>query len=85
MKNDLESSKVLVAYEKIMEKGHPTEFGKLYEGIEAYSDYDGYTVYMKGNGVELKVGFHNTYHLDYEQEHLKELFVKKVLSIAEHA
>ncbi|MFB9135548.1 DUF3081 domain-containing protein [Vibrio sp. AK197] len=82
MKNDLEPTKVLLAYEKVMKYGTPTEHGKRYEGIEALSDYDGYTVYMKGNGVELKLGFHNTYHLDYEQERLKEEFVKKVAALA---
>lgn len=78
MKNELESSKILHAYEKVMEYGTPTEFGKIYEGIEAFSDYDGYTVYLRGNGVELKVGFHNTYHLEYDQEHLRDSFLKKI-------
>ncbi|SDG82143.1 Protein of unknown function [Vibrio xiamenensis] len=83
MKNDLEPAKVLLAYEKIIKNGTETEFGKIYQGVEAYSDYDGYTVYMKGNGVELKMGFHNTYHLEYEQERLKEAFIKKVLLLAD--
>ncbi len=82
MKNDLEPAKVLLAYEKITQNGTDTEFGKVYQGVEAYSDYDGYTVYLRGNGVELKMGFHNTYHLDYEQERLKEAFIQKVLSLA---
>jgi len=30
----------------------------------------------------LKIGFHNTYHLDYDQEHLKESFLKKVAMLA---
>lgn len=66
MKNELDPTKILHAYEVIMERGTPTEFGKIYEGVEAFSDYDGYSVYMRGNGVELKIGFHNTYHLDYD-------------------
>ena len=53
------------------------EDGKLYEGICAFSDIDGYTVYLKGSGVLLRFGFHNTYHLDYQHEKNKidELFV----------
>lgn len=77
MKNELDPSKVLQAYENVMNNGSPTEFGKIYEGVEAFSDYDGYNVFLRGNGVELKVGFHNTYHLEYEQEHLKETFFEK--------
>lgn len=78
MKNGLDTGKALRAYELIMERGTPTEHGKIYGGLEAYSDYDGYNVYMRGNGVELKVGFHNTYELDYDQEHLRDSFLKKV-------
>ena len=59
------------------------EDGKLYEGICAFSDIDGYTVYLKGSGVLLRFGFHNTYHLDYQHEKNKEDFLKKVLYIAE--
>ncbi|GAA5647590.1 MULTISPECIES: DUF3081 domain-containing protein [Vibrio] len=82
MKNELDPTKVLQAYETVMSRGTPTEFGKMYEGIEAFSDYDGYNVYMRGNGVELKVGFHNTYHLEYDQEHLRDSFLKKVAMLA---
>jgi len=32
--------------------------------------------------VELKVGFHNTYHLEYDQEHLRDSFLKKVAMLA---
>ncbi|SJL84339.1 DUF3081 domain-containing protein [Vibrio palustris] len=81
MKNDIEQMKILHVYESIMEHGTPTEFGKIYEGIEAYSDYDGYSVYLRGNGVELSIGFHNTYNLDYQQEHQKEAFLKKIDAI----
>lgn len=82
MKNELDPSKILMAYETVMANGTLTEHGKIYEGVEAFSDYDGYNVYMRGNGVELKVGFHNTYHLDYDQEHLRDSFLKKVAMLA---
>lgn len=82
MKNELDPSKVLSAYENVMNNGTPTEFGKIYEGVEAFSDYDGYNVFLRGNGVELKIGFHNTYNLEYNQEHLKESFLKKIAMLA---
>lgn len=78
MKNELNPAKLLAAYEVVMEKGEETEFGKIYEGVEASTDYDGYNVYLRGNGVELRVGFHNTYDLKYDQLHLKDSFLKKV-------
>ncbi|MDR9827335.1 DUF3081 domain-containing protein [Vibrio sp. FNV 38] len=78
MKNDLDAIKILHAYERIMANGVPTENGMLYEGVEAIADYDGYNIYLRGNGVELSVGFHNTYQMEYDQAHLKESFLKKV-------
>ncbi|MBE8571374.1 DUF3081 family protein, partial [Vibrio sp. OPT46] len=48
MKNELDPSKVLQAYECVMNNGTPTEFGKMYEGVEAFSDYDGYNVFLRG-------------------------------------
>lgn len=44
----------------------------------AYSDPDGYTIYLQGSGVLLRSGFHNTYHLDYEQDKHKDDFIKKL-------
>ncbi|MGR5092860.1 DUF3081 domain-containing protein [Vibrio maritimus] len=82
MKNELDPNKVLKAYDNIMSNGTATELGKIYEGVEAYSDYDGYNVYMRGNGVELSIGFHNTYHLEYDQEHLRDSFLRKVAMLA---
>ncbi|WP_234495754.1 DUF3081 domain-containing protein [Vibrio maritimus] len=82
MKNELDPNKVLKAYDTIMSNGTETELGKIYEGVEAYSDYDGYNVYMRGNGVELSIGFHNTYHLEYDQEHLRDSFLRKVAMLA---
>lgn len=78
MKNDLNPTKLLAAFEIIMANGEETEFGKKYQGIEAFTDYDGYNVYLKGNGVELHIGFHNTYELKYDQLHLRDTFLKKL-------
>ena len=39
MKNELDPTKVLHAYETVMANGTPTEYGKMYEGVEAFSDY----------------------------------------------
>ena len=51
MRSELDITKVLQAYECVMNNGTPSEFGKMYEGIEAFSDYDGYNVFLRGNGV----------------------------------
>jgi len=82
MKNDIDTKKLLGVYELIQQKGEQTEEGKLYQGIIAFSDVDGYTLYLKGNGVLMRYGFHNTYHLDYEHNNEKEAFISKIEQIA---
>ncbi|WP_428772625.1 DUF3081 domain-containing protein [Vibrio sp.] len=81
MKNELDPTAILHAYETVMENGTPTELGKMYQGIEAFTDYDGYNIYMRGNGVELRMGFHNTYELNYDQEHLRDSFLSKIAQL----
>ncbi|WP_105169616.1 DUF3081 family protein [Pseudoalteromonas sp. T1lg23B] len=81
MKNELDSKTILSVYEYIQKHGEATEEGKLYGGITAFSDIDGYTVYFKGSGVLMRFGFHNTYHLDYEHEKHKDDFIRKIESI----
>ncbi len=82
MKNNLESKHILRVYEYIQQHGEPYELGKHLEGITAFSDIDGYTIYLQGNGVLLRFGFHNKYDLEYEHSKLKEEFLKKLDVIA---
>ena len=82
MKNELDNKQILAVYERIIQKGEMTDEGKHYQGVTAYSDVDGYTVYLQGSGVELRFGFHNTYHLDYEHEKHKDDLLKKLYNIA---
>lgn len=81
MKNDIDGKQVLAVYERIIQRGEITEEGKYYMGLTALSDIDGYTVYLKGSGVTLRFGFHNTYHLDYEHDKHKDDFLKKIINI----
>lgn len=82
MKNELDNKQVLAAYERIIQRGEETDEGKFYQGITALSDVDGYTIYLQGSGAELRFGFHNTYHIDYEHEKLRDDFLKKLQNIA---
>lgn len=82
MKNNLESKLILQVYELIHQHGEVYEQGKHYEGITAFSDIDGYTIYLQGNGVLLRFGFHNKYDLEYEHSKLKDEFLKKLDFIA---
>ncbi|KZN39114.1 DUF3081 domain-containing protein [Pseudoalteromonas luteoviolacea] len=83
MKNELSTNLVLKVYEHIRQNGQDYDLGKQLEGITAFSDPDGYTIYLKGSGVFLRFGFHNTYHFEYDKESQKQDFVKKLKYIAE--
>ncbi|GAP73575.1 MULTISPECIES: DUF3081 domain-containing protein [Pseudoalteromonas] len=85
MKNEIDSKTLLRVYEHIQKHGEQTDEGKFYEGLTAFSDVDGYTVYLQGSGVLMRFGFHNTYHLDYQSDKNKEDFIKKIEAIAKQA
>lgn len=71
MKNELDSRLVLSVFEKIKEHGEVVEGGHKLENIKAYTDHDGYTIFLEDNQVSLRYGFHNQYHFDYEHaDHL---------------
>ncbi len=82
MKNELDNKQILAVYERIQKRGKATNESKHYQGITAYSDIDGYTIYLQGSGVILRFGFHNAYHLDYEHDKHKDDFLKKIVNIA---
>ena len=47
MKNEIDNKQILAVYERIQQRGEVTEEGKFYQGITAFSDIDGYTVYLQ--------------------------------------
>lgn len=82
MKNELDSRFILGIFEKIRQKGKPHEDGYILEGVKAYTDHDGYTVFLQDAHVQLRFGFHNQYHFDYEKEEHYHQFEKKLLAIS---
>ncbi|MBQ4810689.1 hypothetical protein A7985_09590 [Pseudoalteromonas luteoviolacea] len=85
MKNELSTNLVLKVYEYIIQHGQDYDLGKQLDGVTAFSDPDGYTIYLKGSGVLLRFGFHNTYHFEYDKESQKDDFMRKLQQIAEKA
>ncbi len=86
MKNELDPHVVLGAFEKIKLHGEPKEdelFGTIYllDGVRAYSDFDGYTIFLEDATVKMRFGFHNQYHLDYGNQEQAEQFEKKLMAI----
>jgi hypothetical protein len=82
MKNELDTRDILNVYEKITSHGEVQEDGRHYlDGITAFTDHDGYTVFLEGHNTKLRTGFHNTYNLDYSTQRDAEQFLKKLKQI----
>ncbi|WP_113907586.1 DUF3081 family protein [Aliidiomarina celeris] len=78
MKNEISTKQILAVFEKIRLHGeHSNDIHEL-EGVQASTDFDGYTVFLEGHRVKLSTGFHNTYHLDYENDRDLGEFLKKL-------
>ena len=81
MKNELESKLLLSVFDKIRQHGTHTERQYQLDGIMAYTDHDGYTLFIEDALVKLRFGFHNQYVYDYEKEEHKQAFDKKLKAI----
>ena len=81
MKNEIDSKFILQVFEIIRLQGEKKGESYFLEGIEASSDFDGYTLFMHDAQVQLSFGFHNQYHLDYEKEEHLEQFILKLKAI----
>lgn len=81
MKNEIDSKFILRVFETIRLKGEKKGDSYFLEGIEASTDFDGYTLFLKDALVELSFGFHNQYHFNYEKEEHSEQFIRKLQAI----
>lgn len=78
MKNEIDTRQILNVFEKIREHGKSDGEKHVLENITAFTDYDGYTVYLEGHNTKLRTGFHNTYNLDYKSQSDANQFLKKL-------
>ena len=81
MKNEIDSKFLLTAFDKIRQCGDNDNSRYTLDGVIAYTDFDGYTVYLEDALVKLSFGFHNQYHFDYESSSHFEAFEKKLQHI----
>ncbi|MEG3768409.1 DUF3081 domain-containing protein [Alteromonas sp. 14N.309.X.WAT.G.H12] len=81
MKNDLDSKFLLRVFDKIRQEGRKTDDKYRLNGIVAFTDLDGYTLFVEDAQVKLQFGFHNQYHYDYPSESAFEQFEKKLKEI----
>ena len=77
MKNEIDSKLILQVFDIIRLQGEKRGESYFLHGIEASSDFDGYTLFLQDAQVQLSFGFHNQYHLEYSNdEHLQQFMLK---------
>ena len=81
MKNELDSKLLLRVFDKIRQDGEQRDDKYHLDGIVAFTDLDGYTLFVEDAQVKLQFGFHNQYHFDYPSESAFEQFRKKIEAI----
>ena len=81
MKNLFNPNDLLMVFELVTRHGNQTTQGQCWQGITVSSSHDGYEVYLKTDGVTLRLGFHNQYHIDYESASQREEFEKRIKQI----
>ncbi|AXR07368.1 DUF3081 family protein [Salinimonas sediminis] len=81
MRNELDNKFLLQVFDKIRQFGDKKDDRYVLNGITAFTDMDGYTLFVEDPNVKLQYGFHNQYHYDYESDSDMEKFEKKLKEI----
>ena len=81
MRNELDNKFVLRVFDKIRQFGTKDDERYRLNGITAFTDMDGYTLFVEDPKVKLQYGFHNQYHYDYDSQSDVDSFEKKLKEI----
>ena len=65
----IDVKRALRVFQYIRESGQVCEGGRVYEGVVASTDFDGYTVFLRTDKVDLSIFFHNKYQLKYRHRY----------------
>lgn len=85
MKNKVDISVALLAYDKIIHQGSKGEQGHEFEGLTASSDFDGYTLVLQDKLSSLTIFFHNKYELEGPDNKAMDRLIKNIEYVAKLA
>ena len=78
MNAEIDTRAVLRAFNKITSEGVRSDDKYHLNGLTAYTDFDGYTIFICNDFVSLTVFFHNKYSFKYHNEKEKIAFLEKL-------
>ncbi|MGB5324096.1 MAG: DUF3081 family protein [Pseudomonadales bacterium] len=82
MREKIDVRRALQVFNFILEHGQKGENVYRYNGLNAASAVDGYTISLYNDYVRLDILFHNRFTLDYSNEKELEQFCEKIDAIA---
>lgn len=80
MQNRLDVKTCLKVFNAVQSKGEKQNEAYLRHGFEAWSDFDGYTCFLRHGDTTVTLMFHGKYHLECPSEESFEQFEKKLLT-----
>lgn len=78
MKNSLNLIKYLNIYNLITRCGEYQDGKYIYQQVEAWQDFDGYTCFLSFNDVTLTMMFHGRYDVSSPNDMAYHSFIKKL-------
>ncbi len=76
-----ELRQAMVVFNKVLKHGDRYEDGYRLDGLSATSEQDGYTIVLKDDAVSLRIFFHNTVDLKYDDRKALANFKRRMRSI----
>ena len=81
--SDIDTHLAVRAFQILREKGQPRDGEYHYGGLSGSTDFDGYTVFLHDENVDLTVFFKHRFTLDCSKPEDLEVFKRKVQSVAD--
>lgn len=78
MKNSLDVRLLLQAFNIVTAKGQLNDGVYSLDSVEAFTDFDGYTCFLKYQQVMVTLMFHNKYQVDSPSEEALERFERRL-------
>lgn len=69
MKEKVDVRQALRVFQYVSDSGQPHPGGYRLDGVTASNEQDGYTVVLDDGKVCLRLGFHNSYSVDFDSRH----------------
>lgn len=82
MKNSIDVRKLLLVFNKVMAEGDNRDGKRYWQGLHAWTDFDGYTCYLCDGRVTVTIFFHNKYDIEFYDAAALSQFERNIIDLA---